>query len=156
VLWAARYGWAMTPADPVEQYSDLPVTQFAFPGALRDRLVGAVLRGRKVATTSLAIEYQHDHQPLPQVGQRSVVVDSDDRPVAVIEVTGVRVVPLGNVDLSHAVDEGEGHATVDEWLVDHRAFWHGSEVRAELGASFTVDDSTLVVLERFTLVERLG
>jgi hypothetical protein len=35
-------------------------------------------------------------------------------------------------------------------------FWHGDEIRAELGdPSFTVDDTTPVVLERFEMVERL-
>jgi uncharacterized protein YhfF len=148
---------AVTASDLPRQYSELPVAQFAFPGPLRDRLVAAVLDGRKVATTSLAIEYEHDHQPLPHAGQRSVVVDSLDRPVAVIEVTSVRAVPLGDVDLAHAVDEGEGHNSVGEWLADHQAFWHSDEMQAELGdPSLALDDSTLVVLERFKLLERLG
>jgi hypothetical protein len=37
-----------------------------------------------------------------------MVIDSDDRPVAVIEVTGVRVVSLAQVDLAHVVDEERG------------------------------------------------
>lgn len=47
------------------------------------------------------------------------LVDSDERPVAVIEVTGVWVVPLADVDLAHVVDEGEGHTSVAEWREEH-------------------------------------
>src|SRR5215217_6768385 len=98
--------------DPV---SALPKAEFAFPGPLRDRLVAAILDGSKISTTGLVADYEHEGDPLPTVGSRSVVVDSDDRPVAVIEVTGVRVVPLAEVDFAHVVDEGEGDADVAEW-----------------------------------------
>jgi uncharacterized protein YhfF len=47
-----------------------------------------------------------------------VVVDSDDHPVAVIEVTGVRVFPLSQVDLAHVADEGEGYPS--KWCAPPR------------------------------------
>jgi len=135
----------------------MPKAYFAFPGPLRDTLVDAILDGRKVSTTGLADAYEAESEPLPRVGERSVVVDSADRPVAVIEVTGVEVVALADVDLAHAVDEGEGHTTVEEWRRGHEDFWHSAELREAVGdPAFTVDDSTRVVLERFRLVERLG
>ncbi|MGC5011812.1 ASCH domain-containing protein [Streptosporangium sp. DT93] len=136
--------------------ASLPKAEFAFPGPLRDRLVAAILDGRKIATTSLVVEYEREGAPLPESGERSVVVDSADRPVAVIEVTSVRVVPLGEVDTAHAVDEGEGHATVAQWRAAHERFWHGPEMRSALGdATFAVDDTTPVVLERFRFVADL-
>jgi len=129
---------------------------FAFPGPLRDRLVGAILAGAKTSTSSLLADYERDGQPLPEVGERSVVMDSGDRPVAVIEVTEVRVVRLGDVDLRHAIDEGEGYESVSAWRAGHEDFWHSAEVRAELGdPAFTVDDDTLMVAERFRLVQIL-
>ncbi len=134
----------------------LPAAEFAFPGPLRDQLVGAILDGSKTATTSLLVEYESDGEPLPVPGTRSAVVDSEGEPVAIIEVTGVRVVTLAEVDEAHARDEGEGHRTVAEWRVAHESFWHGDEVRDELGdPAFAVDDSTEVVLERFRLVADL-
>ncbi|MEV6568577.1 ASCH domain-containing protein [Streptomyces kronopolitis] len=130
--------------------------EFAFPGPLRDRLVAAVLNGAKTATTGLVVGYAHEGEPLPHVGRRSVVIDSDDRPVAVIEVTDVRVVPLAQVDLAHVVDEGEGHTGVAEWRAGHERFWHGEDVRAALDdPEFTVHDGTPVVLERFRLLTDL-
>ncbi|MEV7729366.1 ASCH domain-containing protein [Streptomyces sp. NPDC087917] len=136
--------------------ASLPRAEFAFPGPLRDRLVAAILDGSKTSTAGLLVGYEHEGEPLPEVGRRSVVIDSDDRPVAVIEVTGVCVVPLARVDLAHVVDEGEGDTGVAEWRAAHERFWHGEEMRAALeDPGFTVDDATPVVLERFRLITDL-
>jgi uncharacterized protein YhfF len=81
------------------------------------------------------------------------VVDSDGRRVAAIETTEVRVLRLADVDLQHAVDEGEGFTTVAGWRTGHESFWHGAEMREELGdPEFTVDDETMVVAQRFRLL----
>jgi len=134
----------------------LPLFEFAFPGPLRDQLVAAVLDGSKTSTTGLLVDFEHEGEALPEVGGRAVVIDSDGRPVAVIEMTEVRVVPLAEVDLAHAVDEGEGYADVARWRAGHEQFWHGEEMRAALDdPGFTVDDATLAVLQRFRVVERL-
>jgi uncharacterized protein YhfF len=129
---------------------------FAFPGPLRDQLIAAILAGAKTSTSCLVADYERDGEPLPEVGERSVVMDSGDRPVAVIETTEVRVVRLGDVDLRHAIDEGEGFESVSAWRAGHEDFWHSPEARAELGdPAFTVDDDTLMVAERFRLVQVL-
>ncbi|WP_433215601.1 ASCH domain-containing protein [Dactylosporangium sp. CS-047395] len=129
---------------------DLPIAQFGFPGPLRDRLVAAILDGTKTTTTGLLQDYELDEEPLPQVGRRSAVVDSHDRRVAVIELTAVSIARLGDVDVQHAIDEGEGDTTVAEWRTTHEHFWHGPDYRGWLGNDqFTVDDDTLAVLQRF-------
>ena len=87
---------------------DLPVAEFAFPGPLRDQLVAAILAVEKVTTTGLVADYEHENDPLPAPGLRQVVVDSAGRGVAVIETTAVRVIRLADVDLDHALGEGEG------------------------------------------------
>lgn len=134
----------------------LPKSEFAFPGPLRDQLVAAILDGAKTATTGLVIDYEHENVPLPEVGERAVVVDSDDRPVAVIETTKVRIVPLAEVDLQHAIDEGEGDRDIASWRANHESFWHSEEMREALGdPGFTVDDATSTVLQRFRLVADL-
>ncbi|MBT2403788.1 MULTISPECIES: ASCH domain-containing protein [unclassified Streptomyces] len=138
-------------------YGDLPPYLLGFPGPLRDRLVAAVLSGAKTATTGLLPAYEAEGEPLPSQGRRSALLDSADRPVAVLEVTEVRVVRLAEVDLRHALDEGEGYASVAEWRSSHERFWHSAPLREALGdPEFKVDDDTLVVTERFRIVERLG
>lgn len=135
----------------------LPLAQFGFPGTLRDQLTGAILGGTKTSTTGLVEDYLHEREPLPTVGSRSILVDSLDQPLAILEVTDVRVVHLKDVDLAHALDEGEGFATLAEWRSAHERFWHGPEMRAALeDPSFTVKDETLVVLERFRVLPSDG
>ena len=134
-------------------FPDLPRCEFAFPGPLRDQLVAAVLAGAKTTSTGLLQDHERDGEPLPAVGDRSVVVDSADRPVAVIEVTGVRVVRLADVDLDHARDEGEGYATVADWRAGHEDYWHGADYLGWLGdPGFRVDDDTVAVAVRFRLL----
>jgi LPPG:FO 2-phospho-L-lactate transferase len=151
-------GWlhaADVDADP--DPADLPIAEFAFPGPLRDQLVAAILTGAKTSTTSTLVEYSIEHEPLPRVGGRQVVVDSFERPIAIIETTAVRVVRLAEVDLEHAFDEGEGHTSVAEWRAGHEAFWHSPEMRDYLNEpDFTVTDDTPVVLERMRVVRLLS
>lgn len=137
-------------------YEDLPPIEFAFPGPLRDMLVAAVLSGAKTSTTGILAEYEAAGEPLPVAGETMVIVDSDERPVGVLEVTDVRVLRLADVDLQHALDEGEGFTSVAEWRAGHEEFWHGPQMREAVGdPGFTVDDDTPVVAERFRLVTRL-
>jgi uncharacterized protein YhfF len=132
---------------------DLPVMEFGFPGPLRDQLVAAVLAGAKTTTTGLVADYEHENDPLPVPGERQVVIDSAGRPVGVIETTAVRVMRLAEVDLDHALGEGEGHTSVGEWRAGHEEFWHSAEMREAIGdPAFTVDDDTLVVAQVFRLV----
>lgn|SRR5690606_24700681 len=136
--------------------SDLPVSEYAFPGPLRDQLVAAILSGEKTSTTSLVADYEREGEALPQVGDRAVVIDSAGEPVCIEEITEVRVVRLGDVDLAHAVAEGEGFTTVAAWRAGHEEFWQSPEFRAEMGdPDFSVDDETLAVLVRFR-TEPLG
>ena len=80
------------------------------------------------------------------------MVDSVGRRVAVIELTEVRVSRLGDVDLDHARDEGEGHDSVAAWRAGHEEYWHGMDYRGWLdNPGFTVNDDTPAVLERFRL-----
>ena len=133
--------------------ADLPVAEFAFPGPLRDQLVAAILAGDKTTTTGLVADYELENEPLPGPGLRQVVIDSDGRPVAVIETIAVRVMRLADVDLDHALGEGEGYASVAEWRAGHEQFWHSAEMRQALGdPAFTIGDDTLVVVQEFRLI----
>lgn len=134
----------------------LPPFEFAFPGPLRDKLVALVLAGAKTTKTGLRQDYEIEGEELPVAGTRAAVIDSAGRPVAVIELTEVRVSRLGDVDLDHARDEGEGDDSVATWRAGHEKYWHGADYRGWIGdPDFTVDDDTLAVLERFRLVETL-
>jgi uncharacterized protein YhfF len=126
---------------------------FAFPGPDRDRLVNAVLRGDKTATSSLLAEWLLDDQELPAVGDRREVLDSDDNPVAVIELSAVTVIRLGDVDLALAHEEGEGFKSVAEWRQAHERFWAGEVIpRLPKSMAGPLNDDARVVVVRFRLV----
>lgn len=99
--------------------------EYAEPGPLRDALVAAIAAGEKTATAALLRDYEAAREPLPRVGTRERVLDSAGRVAAVVEVTGVAVVPLGRVPDWHAVAEGEGDRDARSWRASHEQFWGG-------------------------------
>ena len=136
----------------------LPRWGFAFPGRLRDELTALALAGTKTTTAGLLVEMELDGEAVPLPGERSVLVDSSERPVAIIETVACRVVRLADVDDRHAIDEGEGYANATEFRGAHERFWNGyiDDLRARLGdPSFVITDDTLVTAERFRVVMRL-
>ena len=125
----------------------LPPFELGFAGTeLRRTLVDAVLRGEKTATAALATDYApHTSEQMPQPSDRWALLDFDDNPVAIVRTTEVRTVPAGEVDLQFARDEGEGFESVAAWRAAHERFWSDHQIT----------DDTLIVCERFELVERL-
>jgi len=137
----------------------VPAWGFAFPGDLRDELTAFALAGTKTTTAGLMAEMEAEGEALPVPGTREVLLDSDERPVAVIETVDCRVVRLADVDDRHAIDEGEGYADAAEFRVAHERFWNGylDDLRTTLSdPEFVLDDDTLVVLQRFRVIERLA
>jgi uncharacterized protein YhfF len=106
---------------------------------LRRRLVHAALAGDKTATAGL-----HDEDPAPSVGERFALVDDRGTARAIVEVTESRVVPVGEIDVQFARDEGEGFESVADWREAHERFFER-----------TNDDATLINAIRFRVVERL-
>ena len=137
---------------------DLPAWGFAFPGPLRDELTALALAGTKTTTAGLFAEMEADGEAVSAPGDREILLDSDLRPVALIETVDCRIVRLADVDDRHAIDEGEGYADAAAFRISHERFWNGylDDLRARLGPEFTIDDDTLVVLQRFRVVERLA
>ena len=131
-------------AGPV--FDGIPSAEFAFPGPLRDELVAAIMRGEKTATAGVLAEYEEEGEPVPEPGDLQVVLDSQNRGVALIEITEARVLRAAEVDEQFARDEGEGFETVADWYAAHARFFDA--YRPE-----RFGDDTLVVAERFRLVE---
>lgn len=126
--------------------ADLPPFELGYARTeLRRRLTEAVLRGEKTATAGLATDHQpYTDEPIPHPGDRWLMVGYEDEPLAVVETTEVRLVPAGQIDLQFARDEGEGFESVADWRAAHERFWSQHEIT----------DDTLIVAERFRLVER--
>ncbi len=130
---------------------------FGYPGdgGLGDRLLSAVLRGEKTATSSLAVEYLSG-EPLPRAGERLQLVDHGGAIHGVVETTRVTIIPLHLVGDDVARDEGEGFADAAEWRADHTAFWAdvADDVREDAGdPAWRLRDSEPVVVQWFRLLE---
>ena len=128
---------------------------FADPGPLRDELTSLALAGTKTTTSWLLVESEAEGEAIPKPGDREVVIDSSDRPVAVVETIDCPVVRLADVSDRHAIDEGEGYANAAEYRVDHERYWNGfiDDLRQRLGdPDFRLTDDTMIVCQRFRIL----
>ncbi len=129
---------------------------FGYDGdrGLGDRLLAAVLRGEKTATSSLAVEYRSG-EPLPRPGGHLKLVDRAGRRHGVVETTRVKFIPLHLVGDDIARDEGEGFANVQQWRSAHVAFWAevADLVRTDAGdPTWELRDAKPVVVHWFRLL----
>jgi len=108
------------------------------------RLGKLVVDGPKRATAGLLADYEEGGEPIPSVGEYSVILDGAGEPLCIIETIEVEVRRFGDVDERFAWDEGEGDRTLEWWREAHMRFFE------RIGRP--VDDESLVVLERFELV----
>ena len=107
--------------------------------------LGLLVRdGPKRATTSRVEDYAPGGEPLPTVGDHSVILDGGGRPLCIIRTSAIEVRPFGEVDEAFAWDEGEGDRTLADWRRAHEWYF------ATIGDPVT--DATPVVLERFVKV----
>ena len=117
-------------------------------GVDADNLGKLVLTGEKTATASAYPLYEMDEEALPEVGQYSVILDSQDNALCIIKTTKVSIVPFCDVTANHAYKEGEGDLSLAYWRRVHKDYF--SLWMEEAGLTFT--EEMPVVCEEFTVV----
>ena len=117
-------------------------------GVEADLLAHLVAIGEKTATASAYPLYELENEPLPKTGVYSVVLDSNDNAVCIIQTQKVTVVPFNEVTAEHAYKEGEGDKSLDFWREVHEKFF--TECLNEIGQKFT--PGMKVVCEEFMVV----
>lgn len=126
---ASYTAWAFGHEDDPEQQTEL----------------GKLVRdGPKRATTGLWAEYEKEGEPLPSVGDYSVILDGAGDPLCIIRTSHIEVRPFGEVEEEFAWTEGEGDRTLDWWRNAHVGFFDN--------IGLEIKDETMMVLERFDLV----
>lgn len=123
------------------QYKDA----FQF-GEKVDWLANLVVEGKKTATCSCYELYSIEDEPLPKKGDYSIVLNSENIPVAIIEVLSVEICPTNEVPEEFALAEGEG--TYKEWWDAHVNFFTEDLKSYNL----TFSPNMRVVCERFRKV----
>ena len=117
-------------------------------GGDADRLARLVLSGEKTATCSALCFYEMDNEKLPALGEFSVILNSKDEAVCIIETTKVYVTKFNRVTASHAMKEGEGDKSLEYWRTVHEQFF--SEELKEINMRF--DKNMSLVCEEFEVV----
>jgi uncharacterized protein YhfF len=124
--------------------------QFGFEHTpLVDELAQLIVCGKKTATCSAHVLYEYDNEPFPVVGAYTVILNSQDDPVAIIKVVDVQIMPMNKVPVEFAIAEGEGDLSYAYWWKGHKEFF--TTELAERGMEFSED--MLLVCERFELVD---
>jgi uncharacterized protein YhfF len=118
-------------------------------GASPDELAELVIGGIKTATCSGLVFYEIEQERLPQAGDYSIVLNSLAEPVAIIQTTGVQIVPMNEVPVEFAEAEGEGDGSYEYWYKEHKKFF--TKALQELGREFR--EEMPLVCERFTLLD---
>lgn len=119
-------------------------------GDTPDELAQKVVSGKKTATCSAYVLYEKENEPLPEINEYSIVLNSSEEPVAIIKTTEVSLIPFNEVNEEFALAEGEG--TYEEWRHIHERFF--KEVLSNAGLPYS--DEMLLVCERFALVDVKG
>ena len=113
-----------------------------------DRLAKLVKDGVKTATCSLLCLYELEKEPLPEVGEYSVILDSKDEAVCIIRTTRVYIVQFDQVSAEHAYKEGEGSRTLEYWRNVHKRFF--ADELETIGQAFEADIE--LVCEEFEVI----
>lgn len=113
-----------------------------------DGLAKLVYDGIKTATSSLYIFYGLENEELPKVGEYSVILDSKDEAVCIIQTTKVYIVPFDEVTKEHAYKEGERNRTLEDYRDIHESFF-GNECKM---INIKFNEKMLVVCEEFQVV----
>jgi uncharacterized protein YhfF len=111
----------------------------SFP-EMATELAFLVRNGPKRATAGLVV----DEDPIPEVGDLSVILDGKGSPVCVIRTTEVEIRRFADVDEAFAWDEGEGDRTLQWWREAHVKFFER--------VGYRIDSDSPMVLERFELL----
>jgi uncharacterized protein YhfF len=127
-------------------WRDLEQGAFGDTPQMADELLTLVLAGKKTATCSALREHEAEGQPIPQVGERWVVLDGRGRPACVAETSEVAIKRFDEVDAAFAWDEGEGDRSLATWRSAHERFFRRQ-------GPFSGD--MLLVCERFRLLDVL-
>lgn len=119
---------------------------------LADELLALVLAGVKTASCGALWEFEAAGEPLPKVGDLSVVLDGAGQPRCVVETVDVVFQRYDEVGPDFAFEEGEGDRSLDFWRAAHKRYF--SRTLPPIGREFS--EEMPLVCERFRLRYPVG
>lgn len=129
---------------------DMPSYDVCFFGGpeVADAILDSVLRGKKCANTGLQSLYDGAMEPLPKVGDYSIIVNSAMEPKCITRITKVEFVTFENITEEYAAAEGE--MSLADWKEKHRKYFE--DCCREVGITFS--EQMHCVCEYFEVVYR--
>lgn len=115
---------------------------------IADQLIDLYLKGRKTAGSGVVEDYLCAGDPLPQVGDHWIALDSQGHPRCILRTIRIQTHKFLDVPELIAIAEGEGDLSLEYWRSAHSRFF-GPHLRS-WGLS-RIEDAT-VVTEFFELV----
>lgn len=119
---------------------------FAFGDSpqMADELLALVLSGKKTATVSVVLE----NEPMPSIGDLSLVLDGQGNPACVIQTVYVEVVKFSDLTWDMVKLEGEDE-TFEQWRTGNIGYWTCDAARR----GYTFSEQSLITYERFEVVD---
>ncbi|HCJ31806.1 MAG TPA: RNA-binding protein [Firmicutes bacterium] len=105
-----------------------------------------VLSGEKRATTSLYNEYIKNKEPLPKIGEKSIIQHDNNNDTCLIEVENVIITEFKNITEELAFIEGEGDKSLEYYRNEHY------KIFKKIDSNF--NDESKVVFEMFKVIEK--
>ena len=137
--------WSLTAEAAIDRFvreSGLDIPEYdayyyGYPEAA-DEILAALLRGDKRATTGLRCLYELEQEPLPKVGQYSVILDSKGLPHCITRIINIEITKFRDISEEYAFIEGEGDKSLKYWKDAHREVFT-RECREDAGIEFNED-----------------
>jgi uncharacterized protein YhfF len=129
------------------EYKDSSYSAWKY-GVLADELAELTVRNIKTATASAYDLYAVDNDPLPQVNDFNIILDSKDEAVCITKTTKVSIIPFLEVSEEHAFNEGESDRSLETWRKEHTELftqWYKE-------SNLEIHDNIPVVCEEFKVV----
>jgi uncharacterized protein YhfF len=143
--WQAYLATLPNPTSSVGTYD---ASQFGDNSDLADKLGNLILKGVKTATCSALCEWEAERSELPKMGSKTIVLDSNDSPLCIIETIEVVIRAFNEVDAKFAYEEGEDDRSLESWRKEHWNYF--SRVLPKIAKKPAPE--MLLVCERFRVV----
>ncbi|MCF6515338.1 ASCH domain-containing protein [Lactobacillus sp. S2-2] len=97
---------------------------------MANELANLIKSGIKTATTSAYELYESD-DPVPKVGQYTIILDGNNLPVCVVKDVIVEIIQYDLISAEHAYHEGEGDRSYQYWRKIHDEFFKNAYLEAD-------------------------
>jgi uncharacterized protein YhfF len=138
------------PKEEKDRFLKQNVNAWAFgdSAAMADDLLAYVLTGEKTATSGMLKDYEIDGDPVPEIGERSIILNGKGEPICIVEITNVIIQTYNEVDERFALAEGEGFKSLEDWK---KAHWEFFTRRCKI-LGIDLSESIPLVCEEFKVI----